>query len=412
MRRPGTVPAAMAPLFIAAVFGLALATPLGPESWVSLATPCFALIAMERLLRGDAFVGGMHVAWALLFLAGCGVSLAAGVWSGRSGAIGTDEATLLLRFCFWISVFLLTADALSRAWWTPRLALWAAVAAAALALMRLADGFAHGGLHAEPQWLSQNAYGARFSLFMPFLAAAAIDARRERTLLWSTALLGGLAVVFLNGSRSAWITTALGLGLAALIHLLAGRLRVAPLAAVGASLLGLAVLAPLAAPQPLRAKLAARVATLSSLDSDKPLLTRRLVVEKGLRLFAAEPWTGRGLGLFSKTEVAVVTSEQAWLTDRDLNRRSAHNGYVKALAETGLAGFVPLALLLGWLALRGLPAAVRLTRRGEPWAAGAYASFAAVALHLWTLSGLTGTAPWFCFGWTAAAILRGRRLPT
>ncbi len=406
MRRPA--PAALATLFIAALFGLALATPLGPESWISLATPFFGLIAVERLLRGDAFVGGVHLALAVLFLAGCAASLSAGVWSGRSGAIASDEAALLLRFCFWVGVFLLTADALSRAWWTPRLAVWAAVAAVALALMRLIDGLLAGGLHAEPDWLTQNAYGARFSLFTPFLAAAAIGAKRGHALAWSAALLGVLGVIFLNGSRSAWFTAALGIGLVTFIHALAGRLRMAPLAVVAVSLLGLALL-PLVAPQPLRAKLSARVATLSRLDTDKPVLTRRLVVEKGLLLFAAEPWTGQGLGRFSKTDVAVVTSEQAWLTDRELNQRSAHNGYIKALAETGLAGFAPLALLLGWLAVKGLPAAVRLTRRGEPWASGAYASFAAVALHLWTLSGLTGTAPWFCFGWTAAAILRSRR---
>jgi len=408
MRRPAAAPAALAPLFIAATFGLALDTSFSPGSWVSPATPCFGLIAVERLLRGERFVSSAHLALAVLFLAGCGASLAAGVWSGRSGAIASDEAVLLLRFCFWVGVFLLTADALSRAHWTPRLAVWTAVAAVALALLRLVDGLVAGGLHAEPDWLSQNAYGARFSLFTPFLAAAAIGARPGRALVWSAALLGVLAVVFLNGSRSAWITAALGIGLVVVIHTLAGRLRAAPAAAVAFSLLALAAL-PLAAPQPLRAKIAARIATLGRLDADKPLLTRQLVVEKGLLLFAAEPWTGRGLGRFSKSEVAIVTSEQAWLTDRDLNQRSAHNGYIKALAETGLAGFLPLALLLTLLAVKGLPAAVRLTRRGDPWAAGAYASFAAVAVHLWTLSGLTGTAPWFCFGWTAAVILRSRR---
>lgn len=397
-----------APLWIAATAALALAPAVGPAGWVSATAPCFGWIALERLLRGEPFEVRAHTVLAALFLAGCAASLAVGLWSGAAGAIAADEALLLLRFCFWVGVFLLTADLLSRAAWTPRLALWTALAAVALALMRLADGFLGGGLQTEGRWLSQNAYGARFSLFAPFLAAAAVGARGVSLLLWTGALLGVLAVVLVNGSRTAWFTTLLGVGLVLLIHGLAGRLRAFALVGVAAALAGCVAL-PLVGPQPLRAGLLQRLETLGSLDQDKPVLTRRLIARKGLAMFVAEPWTGRGLGRFSKTEVAVVTADEGWLTDRDLNQRSAHNGYIKALAETGIFGFLPLAGLLGWLALGGLPAAVRLTQRGEPWAAGAYGSFAAVGLHLWTLSGLTGTAPWFCFGWTAAAILRARR---
>jgi hypothetical protein len=32
-----------------------------------------------------------------------------------------------------------------------------------------------------------------------------------------------------------------------------------------------------------------------------------------------------------------------------------------------------------------------------------------MSLHLWTISGLTGTAPWFVYGLAAAVIERGRR---
>jgi len=62
------------------------------------------------------------------------------------------------------------------------------------------------------------------------------------------------------------------------------------------------------------------------------------------------------------------------------------------------------------LALAGLPAAVNQARAGESWALPAYASFIALSLHLWTLSGLTGTLPWFVYGLIAALIDRRRRV--
>jgi O-antigen ligase len=400
-----------APLFFVATAALALTPGAGPlaapETWISLTAPCFALIGLERLVRRERLQWRAHSVLTLLFLIGCGGSLAVGLWSGESGSIAADEALLLLRFAFWGGVFLLTADLLSRAEWTPKLALGAAAAAIGLALMRLTDGALAGGLQAEGRWLSQNAYGARFSLFVPFLAAAALGARGISALFWSGGLLAVLGVVFLNGSRSAWFTALLGVGLAAAIHGVAGRLRPAGIAVVIGALLFCAAL-PVWGPPSVRVALQNRIATLGRLDQDKPVRTRQLVVRKGLLMFQAEPWTGRGLGRFSKTDIALATSEEPWLTDRDLNQRSAHNGYIKILAETGLMGFLPLLGLMAWLALRGLPAAVALTRRGESWAAGAYGSFAAVALHLWTLSGLTGTAPWFCFGWVAAMALRHR----
>jgi hypothetical protein len=70
---------------------------------------------------------------------------------------------------------------------------------------------------------------------------------------------------------------------------------------------------------------------------------------------------------------------------------------------------LPLAAL--WLALGvgGFGAALKLTLAGEGWAAPVYASLLGMSLHLWTISGLTGTAPWFVYGLAAAVIERGRR---
>lgn len=395
-----------APLLFAATTLLALMAASAPDLGISLTAPCFGLLALERLTRRSAPSGApVHLALASLFVAGCGLSLAARVWGGDAGELARGDLLLLVRFGYWAAVLALTADALARAPWTPRLAHWAAVCAAGLAALRLLDGLFQGGLHHEPRWLSQNDYGLRFSLFIPFLIGSIVGARRGASAGWTLALAGALAVVLLNGSRSAWVTVALASGVILAIHWLAGRLRIGALAGLAATLACCAAL-PWLASGPLRGRLQARWDTLSRLETDKPVLTRKLLVEKGLLLFDQRPLFGQGLGGFSRSRVRLVSSQEAWLTDADLSSRSAHNAYVKVLAETGLAGALPLLALLGWLALRGGAAAVRLTRRGHCWAATAYGSFLAVSAHLWTLSGLTGTEPWFIYGWVAAAIVR------
>jgi hypothetical protein len=38
-----------------------------------------------------------------------------------------------------------------------------------------------------------------------------------------------------------------------------------------------------------------------------------------------------------------------------------------------------------------------------------FAGFVTMSIHLWTLSGLTGTAPWFLYGMLAGVIELSRR---
>jgi O-antigen ligase len=91
-------------------------------------------------------------------------------------------------------------------------------------------------------------------------------------------------------------------------------------------------------------------------------------------------------------------------SDADFMRKSAHNSYLSFLAEGGVVAAVPLALLLGVLAVRGSHAAAKLNRRGEQWALGVYGGFIAMSVHFWVLSGLTGTHAWFVYGLLASTI--------
>lgn len=74
---------------------------------------------------------------------------------------------------------------------------------------------------------------------------------------------------------------------------------------------------------------------------------------------------------------------------------------------------VPFALLLVWLVGAGGWTAVGMARQGEWWGPALVIGLVGMSVHFWTLSGLTGTAPWFVYGATAGMIYRakgGRRV--
>jgi O-antigen ligase len=88
--------------------------------------------------------------------------------------------------------------------------------------------------------------------------------------------------------------------------------------------------------------------------------------------------------------------------------RSSHNSYLSFLAEGGLVGALPLAALIVTLAIRGALAAMALNRKGERWALGVYASFIAMSVHFWVLSGLAGTHAWFVYGLVVASVVSAK----
>ena len=388
-------------LALLAVFGalLALATGKLPLLTVSLTSPLFAWIALE------AFASNARLSsrWLILtagFWLSLLCSLVVNVTWGELGAVGMQELALLGRYTFWLVVFLVTASVAAEAPLIPRLSVWLAVTAAALAILRLADAaFAH-----EP-WLDQNEYGLRFSAFTPFLLSACLG---RGGLGWTAGLALTLAALLGNGSRSCWVALAVA-GAALLgIHALAGRrahglvmaFALAPaLLAVGLSL----------GPESWTRRAWQRWESFGELSTDKPFQTRLALIEKGTLLFQARPLFGAGLGRFNLERVELASNRTPWVSTEVFNSRSSHNAYLSLLAETGLAGALPFGILLVSLLAGGARSAFRLMLRGEEWAAGVWASSLAVSVHLWTLSGLTGTLPWFVFGLTAGMIERERR---
>jgi O-antigen ligase len=381
-----------------AAFGGLLALSPGklPAFGVSATAPLFAWIALEAAARGTLLPATRWTALAAAFWFGLFCSLAFNVTFGDLGAVGWTEVILLLRYGFWMAVFLVTAAVTARARWVSRLTAWLAVAAVALSVLRLANAAVGSGL-----WMHQNEYGLRFSAFLPFLAAGGLMSGA------GIPVAIGAAAVLLNGSRSSWVALAAALGALLFVRMLAGqsvRKPVLALAGVPVALAATAWFAPAALSRPV----AARWESFAHLATDKPFQARLALVEKGARLFAAQPLFGAGLGRFDMERVELAGARAPWTNDAVFNHRSSHNAYVGLLAETGLAGAVAFAALLALLLGTGARAAYRLTRRGEAWAGPVWASALALSVHLWALAGLTGTLPWFVFGLTAGMIERER----
>ena len=342
----------------------------------------------------------------ILYWGGAAASLAVAVWTGQLAAIGSSELLLLIRYGYWCLVLIVVASMVSAIIEPERIATSLVLGVLAVSLLRLVEAFALGETDsAQTRWLSPNDYGMSFSTFTPFLLWQAVAERGARRWFAIASVPLVLAALALNGSRSSWAGALLG-GLVFLALLLLSRRLGAvrllwPVAAGG---LALALLA--AVPS---VGLANRWNTLSQLQSDKPFQTRLVLVEKGLLLFESRPLFGVGLGRFTAERADMDSSRTPWASVEQINSRSPHNAYVKVLAETGMAGTLPLVALLSILIITGIPASIALARSGETWGLAVMASMAGMCLHLGTLSGLTNTAPWFIFGLAAAVTERSRR---
>jgi O-antigen ligase len=149
-----------------------------------------------------------------------------------------------------------------------------------------------------------------------------------------------------------------------------------------------------------------RFSTFDDLEKDKSYMTRRVMNQKSLKLFEESPIFGVGPGRYREVYVPLdMPAVLAGHSEDSFMRRSSYNSYLSYLAEGGVIGTLPMAVLLVILAVRGAWSAVVLNRRGEHWALGIYASFIAMSVHFWTLSGLTGTHAWFVYGLLAATVV-------
>jgi len=316
------------------------------------------------------------------------------------------EVVSLVRYLFWLAVFLVTAYIASNFRIQRRLPFLLGTAVVVLAGLRCAEGILLGkiGAETEPIVTTQNSYGILFSTFTPFLFPVFL----ERGLMRKLACVGGLFVIFLacamNGSRGSWICIALALAIFFLLGLMS-RPTVSLRLVLPMGLVVVASAGILAGSARVREAVFSRVSTFDNLEKDKSYMARQVMNQRSLKLFALSPWFGTGPGryhdVYVPLEMPPVFRGRA---ESDFMRKSAHNSYLNYLAEGGLVATLPLAAFIVVLAIGGALAAMALNRQGEPWALGVYGSLIAMSVHFWVLAGLTGTHAWFVYGLVAATI--------
>ncbi len=401
------------------LFSLYLVVPLIdlPILGLSLSAPLMGLVALNVIFGQRARQPRPNLTlWlivAYLFWVGLLLSLAANMLLVPGFSVTTSALRLLIQFGYWLIVFIVTAWIVSveSPGFIRRLVMLIGLGGVGLALLRLAEAvlFGRWGAWTHAQIMSQNSYGIHFSMAAPFVALLPLIVPRR----WRGAALVGilllLAAMAGNGSRSSWI----GGGAAILILLglvaLAQPQHISRFAVTVGIFISLLIVGVSLAPQSVLEPVAARFATFQAIDEDKSYQIRVLMTQKSLRLLETDPLFGIGLDGFRDARVPLnIPLVLDYDSQSHFDEKSSHNAYMGLLAEVGLAGFAPYALLLITLAIRGGIAALRLGRRGELWAFAAYAGFIGMSIHLWTLSGLTDTFPWFMYGLVAAMIQRDR----
>lgn len=396
-----------------------VAIPWGdiPFLGISLSAPLMFLIALEVYLRPPEPWLRRYRRWVLMAGAmWAGIFISAIANGLVSGGIRIEKAGALevFRFGYWLGVvFLVTVYLVSYLELGSRVTQVMAAAVVLTALVRWFEAVAYGkiGAWTSPRFFTQNMYGWLFSTFTPFLYAILVDPKTKRRWLAAAGILIIWSAAAINGSRGSWVGLAGGLILFLLLYLQVNPAHIKGLAAiilVCASFLGLIYFAP----EKVVGVVSQRYATFQRIEEDKTYLARQLMVQKGLRLFQQSPLVGVGPARWTREYVPLDIPERlgGWRSEGSYQRKSSHNSYVALLAETGLAGTVPFALLLLTLVWQGYKAMVALTRQGQFWVLGVYTAFIGMSVHFSVLAGLTGTSTWVVYGLVGGLIENARRM--
>ncbi len=395
------------------LFAVTLVIPfLDIPGWgISVSTPVFCFLALDLALGQESVDWRPYRKWILLaalFWTGQFLSIAGNVLTGQLAELSGQDVLHLVRLAYWMTVFVGVVALVSQ--WS--LGAWLCKLLGSsligLSLLRLAEAL---GLdtwgYAKALLYTPNGYGLLFSAFTPFLVWLVLTETGWRRLFYGAGLVITVLAIAGNGSRSSWVAVTLGTLLVGFLFALTQSRPIARLVPVAVAGAAIGLLAISMVPQRLSQPVRDRSSSFERLDKDKSYASRLAMLKKAGDLFSQNPILGIGAGRFRRARVALdIPPVLHSKNEQDLNQRSAHNTYAGLLAESGVAGAMPLALLLLVLVCRGWLAVWRGARKGIGWSIPVYAAFLAMSAHLGALAGLTGALPWFVYGLVAAAIQR------
>ena len=393
-------------------FALYLVLPIidVPLMGLSLSAPIFFIVAVISILKPPQRWFQKYRIWIFLAVAiWMGIFLSAagnGILSGGTN-INTQGILTVIRYAYWLLVFVITTYFASQGKILQSVVNVLGWGIMILALLRWGEVVLYGNLGAwtGTHLMSQNSYGFQFSTFSPFILILMIRQHGWKKGLAAIGylLLWGAAAI--NGSRGSWISMAVGLVLCLLILVLTRPSRIVKLLVQLALLVGILSAAWIAFPNA-ASVITSRFNTLQALDDEKSYIIRQLMIQKGLRLFAQSPIIGVGAARFTQSSVPLdIPVVLSYASQDHFDNKSAHNSYIDFLAESGLVGAIPFAILLAFLSVMGFRRAYSGSRYGQYTALAIFMSFIQMSTHMWAIASLTNTANWFIYGLIAATIM-------
>ena len=383
-----------------------------PLLGLSLSAPVFFIIAVACILKPPSPWFKEHSQWILLaIILWMGIFFSASMNGILSGGvdIGREGVLTLVRFVYWLIVFVVSAYFTSQKKVLNQTAQILGYAVLALAVLRLGEAVFLGNIGSgNPDLLTQNSYGLLFSIFSPYLLIWIIQKRRGKLLFSVLGYFLLIGAVAINGSRGSWVSIAGGLGIC-LIMLFISRPRKLMGLFMATLIISIIFIVIWNTIPQVTSSLQSRFDTLQSLEEDKSYVFRELMVQKGIRLFKESPLFGVGASRFAQTSTELdVPGVLGRLNPARYDRKSAHNSYVVVLAEYGLAGAIPFAILLITLVVKGFFTTINFIRKNDFIHLAVFLSLVQMSIHFWTIASLTNTSTWFVYGLSAASIMLGR----
>lgn len=400
--------------FLFFIFSIYLVIPVidVPLLGLSLSAPMFFFIAVVCILKPPYPWFKKYSKWILLAVLtwfGIFISTTANGLLSWAVNIDNDGVITLIRYLYWILVFVITAYFANQDTVLEKIPTVFAWSILLLALLRWGEVILYGnaGAWTGTHLMTQNSYGFQFSTFSPFIFIKIFQQRGGKKVFWILAMLVVWAAAAINSSRGSWVAIGIGLAVCMLMFffsrprkVLGGFLVVILVGGVGAVLCNVI---PEAA-----ATIGERANSFQSLEEDKSYVIRQVMVQKGLRLFQESPLIGVGANRFTLTWTDLdIPDLLAYRSIQEFETKTSHNSYIQFLAEFGLVGSIPFGLLLIILVFSGYKTTRSSILRNNLIPLSIFLSFIQMSIHMWVIAALTGTITWFIYGLMAAVIMRG-----
>jgi O-antigen ligase len=318
--------------------------------------------------------------------------------------------TTVFRYAYWLFIFVLVVYVVSVGKFAPIMTGVFGWSILLLAMLRWTEValYSNFGAWSGTRWLTQNAYGFQFSAFSSFLLMLTLSEKgwkRIGAFIGYGLLYGAVAI---NGSRGSWLAVGTGLFIFLMVLFLSNPRRFSS-TVIFLLLTGSIAFVVFASSPQISEAVDRRLNTFQNLDVEKSYQVRQIMNQKSWLLFQQSPLFGVGAGRFRVSSVPLdLPSIFSYASDSYFDGKSSHNSYFGFLAENGLFGAVPFAVLLLTLIITGFKSALTLSRQSQYWGPAIYASFISMSVHMWAISSLTNTATWFIYGLVAAMIILAR----